>query len=145
MIKNKIYLALCVILFGLSGCGQQSETSDVTFYTETGQFQYTQETARTSQQKQTGLMHRKSIASDAGMIFIYDMPEQVGIWMKDTLIPLDIIFISCQNTVDKIVHAFPPESLNVVYPNDKICFISELQSGQAKKIALKTGDTVTIK
>ena len=144
MIKNKIYLALCVILC-LSGCGRQSETTNVIFYTETGQFQYTQETARTSQQKQTGLMHRKSIASDAGMIFIYDMPEQVGIWMKDTLIPLDIIFISCQNTVDKIVHAFPPESLNVVYPNDKICFISELQSGQAKKIALKTGDTVTIK
>ena len=64
----------------------------------------TAEMALTDAQKQTGLMHRKSLERGTGMLFSWDVPQQVYMWMKNTFIPLDIIFIN-GNEVVGVVHA----------------------------------------
>ena len=102
------------------------------------------EVARTAQEKQKGLMFRKTLALDAGMLFIYDKPQKVGIWMKNTFIPLDIIFISCDQTIDKIFENLKPLSQQVVYPDRKICFIIELVAGQVKKMGINNDNNVVI-
>jgi uncharacterized membrane protein (UPF0127 family) len=69
---------------------------------KTGVHQFSVDVAATPEQQERGLMFVKSLAPDRGMIFPYDPPQQIAFWMKNTLIPLDIIFIRADGTIAKI-------------------------------------------
>ena len=103
---------------------------------------FTVEVARTIEEQSFGLMNRSSLAPDRGMIFPYDPPQPVAFWMKDTLIPLDIIFIAPGGTILSIAENTVPLSLENVPSGGPVEAVLELAGGRSAELGLKPGDRV---
>ena len=107
------------------------------------------EVARTSEEQSTGLMYRTHLAADRGMLFVFVPPRSVGFWMKNTLIPLDMVFVS--NGVVKYISKQVPPCTADPCPsygpesNTVIDGVVELRSGRAAELRLKVGDRVEIR
>lgn len=105
------------------------------------------EVARTPQQQAMGLMYRTSLADDRGMLFPFDPPQPVSFWMKNTLIPLDMVFLH-KGEVKAIAANVPPCTTTPCPsygPGVLIDQVIELRGGRAVEIGLKVGDRVSIK
>ena len=102
----------------------------------------TVEVAQTPEQQATGLMNRQSLAPDHGMIFPYDPPRDASFWMKNTLIPLDIIFIRPDRTVARIAAQTVPLSLDPVSSLEPISAVLEIGGGRAAELGIQPGDRV---
>ena len=106
---------------------------------------FTVEVARTPQEQSYGLMNRQSLAPDKGMVFPYSPPQPVGFWMKNTLIPLDIIFISPGGTILRIEENTVPFSLDPVASGDAVEAVLELAGGRSAELSIAAGDRVSWK
>ncbi len=104
--------------------------------------QFTVEVAATPEQQQRGLMFRKSLAGNRGMIFPYDPPQDVSFWMKNTLLPLDIIFIRGDGTIVRITHAKALD-LTGLPAGEPVAAVLEIRGGRAAELGIKEGDTVS--
>jgi uncharacterized protein len=102
---------------------------------------FTVEVAATADQQRHGMMFRTAIAPDKGMIFPYDPPAPVGFWMKNTLIPLDMIFIRSDGTIARISTA-QPNDLNPVESGEPVAAVLEIAGGRAAELAIAPGDRV---
>ena len=100
------------------------------------------EVARTPSQQEAGLMFRRSLPKDQGMLFIYPYQSIVKMWMKNTFIPLDMVFINSKGIVKKIVERTVPLSLNVISSEETVIAVLELNGGTSNRIGLKRGDQV---
>lgn len=100
------------------------------------------EVARTPQEQAMGLMHRQSLAPDRGMLFPYDPPQVASFWMKNTLIPLDIIFIRPDGTITRIAERTEPMSLAPVPSFEPVSAVLEIPGGRASELGILPGDTV---
>ena len=87
-------------------------------------------------------MHRQSLAPDRGMIFPYDPPQPVGFWMKNTLIPLDMIFIRPDGTIANIAANTVPLSLEMVPSVEPVAAVLEIAGGRSAELGIKAGDKV---
>lgn len=103
---------------------------------------FTVEVARSIEQQQTGMMNRNSLAADRGMIFPYDPPQPVAFWMRNTLIPLDMIFISPGGKILRIEDSAVPLSLDPVPSGGPIEAVLELAGGRSAELGIKAGDQV---
>ena len=112
------------------------------FKTETGDHNFTIEVATTASEQALGLMFRRSLPENAGMLFVYDPPQPAAMWMKNTLISLDMVFIAPDSTVLRIERNTEPFSTKVIPSEGPISAVLELNAGQADKIDLKRGDKV---
>jgi uncharacterized protein len=107
------------------------------------------EVAKTSEEQSVGLMNRTSLAKDRGMLFVFANPSPVRFWMKNTLIPLDMIFMS--NGVVKYISTATPPCKADPCPSygldQKIAIdrVIELPSGRAAELKLKVGDRLKIR
>ena len=104
---------------------------------------FTVEVARTPEEQARGLMHRQSLAPDRGMIFPYDPPQPVGFWMKNTLIPLDMIFICQDGTIASIAEHTVPLSLEMVPSVEPVVAVLEIAGGRSAELGIKAGDKVS--
>ncbi|HEY9601719.1 MAG TPA: DUF192 domain-containing protein [Allocoleopsis sp.] len=105
------------------------------------------EVAQTPQQQAMGLMYRTSLADDRGMLFPFNPPQPVRFWMKNTLIPLDMVFLY-NGVVKAIATNVPPcttEPCPTYGTGVLIDQVIELRGGRAAEIGLKVGDRVNIK
>jgi uncharacterized membrane protein (UPF0127 family) len=100
------------------------------------------EIARTPEEQVRGLMNRQSLARDRGMIFPYDPPQAVGFWMRDTLIPLDMIFIAPGGKILRIEENTVPLSLDPVVSGGPVEAVLELNGGQSAELGIAAGDKV---
>ena len=103
---------------------------------------FTVELARTPEEQARGLMHRQSLAPDRGMIFPYAPPQPVSFWMKNTLIPLDIIFIKEDRTIANIAENTVPLSLDPLPSLEPVVLVLEIAGGRSAELGIKAGDTV---
>lgn len=87
-------------------------------------------------------MFRKSIAPDRGMIFPYDPPADVSFWMKNTWIPLDIIFIRSDGTIVRITHAEAMD-LTPLPAGQPVAAVLEIRAGRAAELGIKEGDVAS--
>ena len=91
-----------------------------------------------------GLMHRKNPLGHSAALFDLGVPSICGFWMKNTKIPLDIIFVSPELKIIKITHSAQPETTNLHYPDSQAKYVIELDGGYSKKLGLKVGDNIQL-
>jgi len=100
------------------------------------------EVARSPEQQEQGLMFRQSLGDSAGMIFPYDPPQIASFWMKNTLIPLDMIFIRPDHTIARVADNTVPLSLDPVSAGEPVSAVLEIRGGRAAELGVKAGDKV---
>jgi len=101
------------------------------------------EVAATGAEQAQGLMFRTRLAPDKGMIFPFPEDRVASFWMKNTVIPLDIIFIRRDGTIESIAANTTPYSLDPVRSNEPVATVLEIAAGRAAELGLAPGDTVT--
>jgi uncharacterized membrane protein (UPF0127 family) len=116
------------------------ETLDVV--TPGGRTRFFVEIADNDAERERGLMFRKELAPDRGMLFNFHEPREVAFWMKNTLIPLDIIYIQPNGTVLSIARNTTPLSEAPIPSGGPILGVLELAGGRAQEIGLMPGDRV---
>lgn len=139
---NKILKIFTLLLF-ISACGDNN-LSQLTIKTSNGDVSYKVETASTVEELQTGLMNRDSLPSDRGMLFDLSSAN-VGysvMWMKDTKIALDMIFITSEGFVMWIKENATPMSEELIVSPFKADAVLEINAGEVAKHGIKVGDTI---
>jgi uncharacterized membrane protein (UPF0127 family) len=103
------------------------------------------EIATTPIEQETGLMFRKSVAPDGGMLFVWKGARDSRMWMKNTLIPLDMVFIGADGKIEALVENTVPESLAIIDSQVAVHATLELAGGTASRLDLRVGDKVQCK
>jgi uncharacterized membrane protein (UPF0127 family) len=102
------------------------------------------EIARTESEQARGLMYRQNLDTNSGMLFIYEDEAQRTFWMKNTYVPLDIIFIDKDKKVVSISsNTKPNQTDELYYSKGKSQYVLELNSGKAEELKLKPGNEIT--
>lgn len=113
----------------------------LTIRSTTGDRLFTVQVAATLEQQEHGLMFFRSLPADQGMIFPYDPPQDISFWMKDTLIPLDMLFIRADGTIARIVTAKPLDE-TAVPAGEPVAAVLEIRGGRAAELGIRVGDHV---
>ena len=103
---------------------------------------FTVEVARSEAQQAQGLMNRETLAPNRGMIFPYNPPVAASFWMKNTLIPLDMVFIRADGTVARIEANTAPLSLDPVPAGEPVGAVLELAGGRSAELGITAGAKV---
>ncbi|MGN6159439.1 MAG: DUF192 domain-containing protein [Devosia sp.] len=131
---------LAVTLLLLTVATACSADNHAVFHTAKGDFGFTIEIADTEAEREKGLMFRTSLAPDAGMLFDYHQEQEAAFWMQNTLIPLDMIFISAKGVVKSIHVNARPMDTTPIPSGGPIRFVMEIPGGRSEEIGLKVGD-----
>lgn len=110
-----------------------------------GKFVYDAKVAKTKNELVTGLMFVRDLPENKGMIFDFRPYDNVSMWMKNTYIPLDMLFINCDMVVVHIHKNAKPMSLDYIGTDEKFCYVLEINGGEADKRGIVIGDKVIIK
>ena len=115
----------------------------ITIITKDGQKHgFDVEMATTPQEQETGLMFRKSVPSNGGMLFVWDVPQISHMWMKNTLVPLDMVFIRPDGVIDSIAENTVPHSLRDISSHGDVMATLELAGGTTARLGITVGDKV---
>ena len=112
--------------------------------TAKGAVKFEVEVADTEPTRNRGLMFRKSLADDRGMLFVLDEVQMATFWMKNTVIPLDIIFITADGRILNIAPMTTPYSEKVVPSDGPVKTVLELRGGRAAELGIAAGDKVLV-
>jgi uncharacterized protein len=136
-------LAFVVFLAALASVAAQGgEPDSLEIVTSTGPHMFQVEIANNDATREHGLMDRRYMAADHGMLFEFDREAPVSFWMKNTYIPLDMIFIAPSGVVTRIAANAEPLSERVIPSGGPCVAVLELNGGTAASIGLKVGDKV---
>ncbi len=100
------------------------------------------EIAGTERDRQIGLMFRKSLADDSGMLFIYPKVQEISMWMENTYVPLDMLFLNADGTVHSIARDAEPLSRAAINSDGPVKAVLELKAGTASRLGLIPGNRV---
>ena len=133
----KLFLALIV----LTSCSQEG---NIVVKTKGGNVSYTVEEAQKPQEIQKGLMFREHLAPKSGMIFdLSKVNNKVAMWMKDTKIPLDMLFVNANGKIFFIYENAKPLSEDLIIAPEPAAFVVEINAGDVKKYGIQVGDTIS--
>lgn len=104
-----------------------------------GSARFTVEVADDDGERALGLMNRAKMPASSGMLFLYDHPQRVGFWMENTLIPLDMIFMSADGVVQKVHENAVPLDRSVIPGGDNILAVLEINGGMARALGIVPG------
>lgn len=111
--------------------------------TKTGVVVLEVEVARTDKQRETGLMFRKEMPERQGMLFDFKQDQPVYMWMKNTFIPLDMLFIRADGTIARIEAMTTPFSERTISSGEPVRAVLELNGGAARRLGIAPGDRVS--
>jgi uncharacterized membrane protein (UPF0127 family) len=137
-----LFAHLAAALVGPAPLRAEMRKDVLKLITASGEHAFDVEVASTPAEKSRGLMFRRSLADDAGMIFPYEPPQEATMWMKNTYISLDMVFIRADGIVHRIEAGTEPFSEAVISSNGNVAAVLELKAGIAQRIGLKPGDKV---
>lgn len=149
--RRKFVLAGIISLAGILATGQsfgqferlqRFEIERLSIKTNTGQHEFRVEIARRPKQQAQGLMFRRRMEADAGMLFIYPYSQSARIWMKNTYIPLDLLFVDGTGKIVGFHQRTVPHSLEVITSKQPASAVLELNAGTAARLQIAIGDTV---
>ncbi len=104
-----------------------------------GSARFSVEVADDGPKRSLGLMHRESMATSAGMLFVYPRPQKAVFWMKNTLIPLDMIFADETGVVTAVHENAVPLDLTGIDGGDNVQYVLEINAGLSKRLGLSVG------
>ena len=104
---------------------------------------FTVEVAKSEEEQAQGLMYRQSLAPDRGMLFPFSPPRPASFWMKNTFIPLDMIFVRADGTIARIADNTVPQSLEPVQVGEPVLAVLEIAGGRAAELGISDSDTVS--
>ncbi|MCB1563960.1 MAG: DUF192 domain-containing protein [Alphaproteobacteria bacterium] len=142
--KAGFWLVLfCIVTGVFSACTSAQERHSLLIRGQGGQEnRFTVELALTPEEQQTGLMNRITLPDDGGMLFVFEISGNYNFWMKNTLIPLDMLFINEQGIIQHIHHNATPGSLEGISAGVPVKAVLELKGGQVQAYGIKEGDQV---
>lgn len=114
----------------------------LTIDTRSGPKSFRIEVARTSEQQSLGLMYRTKLPDDEGMLFPHDDTREVSMWMRNTYIPLDMVFIRADGIVHRIEAKTEPMSERIIASNGPVGAVLEIAGGAAERLGIAPGDRV---
>lgn len=135
-------LVLALAVAGLSAAIAAPKLEPLTFETAGGPQVFQIEVADTPKQREVGLMYRRSLAPDHGMLFDFGRPQEVSMWMQNTYVSLDMVFVGEDARVTRIAESTEPLSTRIIPSEGPARYVVELLAGSAKRIGLKPGDRV---
>ena len=133
-------LATALYMSGASGAfAGPCSVSKVSMRGDFGELQFNVEIADTYEERALGLMHRATLPRMAGMLFVYEAPQPVSFWMKNTLIPLDMIFLDHSGQVVHIHENAIPGDLTAIPGGDNIYAVLEINGGLSRDFGIQVG------
>ncbi|MET0314137.1 MAG: DUF192 domain-containing protein [Hansschlegelia sp.] len=112
------------------------------FETSSGRHEFQVEVAVTPQEREVGLMYRRSLDPDHGMLFDFGKADDVSMWMENTYVSLDMAFVGEDGRVARVEEGAQPLSTRIISSGSPVKYVVELLAGTAKRIGLKPGDRV---
>lgn len=125
---------------GVLAVTTQSSGSTATLVTSKGRFPIEVEVADTPGQREVGLMNRESLPHDTGMLFDFGQTRDVDMWMKNTLIPLDMLFLDETGRIVRIGANAQPLSLDLISSGGPVRYVLEINGGAAARYGATRGD-----
>ncbi len=133
---------ILILVFLLAPVVAHGAEQRLTIRTAKGDLVFMIELAGTPQSRSTGLMHRRELAADAGMLFDFPKTGAVSMWMKDTLIPLDMLFIKPDGSIANIAERAVPGSLTPINSKGPVRGVLELNGGTSARMGISPGDKI---
>jgi uncharacterized protein len=130
----------CMLAPGTADAKMRREP--LTLVIEGSEHAFEVEIASTPEEKAMGLMFRTNLADNAGMLFPYSPPQEATMWMRNTYIALDMVFIRADGIVHRIEARTEPFSERVIASRGDVAAVLELKAGTANRLGLKPGDRV---
>ncbi|PIT01578.1 hypothetical protein TSA1_12975 [Bradyrhizobium nitroreducens] len=141
----KGWLAAVLVIAGLAVGGMPARAASfqpLEIVTKNGVQVFSVEMATTEEEKQTGLMYRKELADGKGMLFDFSPEQEVSMWMKNTYVSLDMIFIGANGRILRIAENTEPMSTKIISSRGPARAVLEVVAGTAQKYGIRPGDRV---
>jgi uncharacterized membrane protein (UPF0127 family) len=138
-------LLLCLVFLAPSAARTEEvafPTDRLDIRTQRDTLHFTVEVATSDEQHERGLMFRKSLPDLHGMIFIFPAAQRVAFWMKNTLIPLDMLFVDDRGNITQIARNARPESTDLIPSSQEVRAVIEIAGGAAAQYHIAPGDRV---
>ena len=141
--KHKLLIILIIIILSpVTSIARMPDASELVIETAESKHIFYIELADTPSKWERGLMFRKSLKEDQGMLFVFPAEQIAQFWMKNTLIPLDMLFIDTAGNIIKIKRNAEPKSLEIISSGKLVMAVLEIAGGVSKKLNIQTGDRV---
>jgi len=141
-VSPRMALIVFAILLAASGGAGAADVQSLEIVSKSGVHVFSVEMATTEQERETGLMYRKELAEGRGMLFDFSPQQQVSMWMKNTFIPLDMIFIRADGRILRIAENTEPQSEKIISSGGLTKGVLEVIGGTARKYGIEPGDKV---
>jgi uncharacterized membrane protein (UPF0127 family) len=145
MTRRAIYWFLGLTLLA-GACSEPTpaaqEMATLTVETRSAKHRFSVEMARTREAQARGLMYRRTLAPETGMLFVYPREQTLSMWMKNTYLPLDMLFIRSDGRIAHIVERTVPLSTAFIGSKAPVRAVLELNGGTVDRLGIKTGDRV---
>lgn len=135
--------AVIAIVFLLAVPAAASDADKLQIASRSGTHVFSVELAKTDDQRARGLMFRKELPEGQGMLFDFERNTEISMWMQNTYIPLDMIFIRADGRIHRIAENTEPLSTKIVSSGGPVRAVLEVIGGTAKKLGLNAGDRVS--
>ena len=135
------FLILCLALLW-SASGQAQNLEPLTIVSRSGRHAFQVELARNDAERAQGLMFRRNLAADRGMLFDFGRVQPISMWMQNTYIPLDMVFIRPDGTIARIAENTEPLSTRAIPSGEPVLAVLEVIGGTASRLGLRAGDRV---
>ncbi|MHA7873559.1 MAG: DUF192 domain-containing protein [Hyphococcus sp.] len=135
-------LTACAGADGPAGNARHAEAERVIIITDDERHEFFVEVADDDDERRLGLMYRTELAPNAGMLFDFGETQHISMWMKNTLIPLDMAFIDASGEIKRIAANTTPRSLESVRSGEPVVAVLEVNGGTFERLGVKAGDRV---
>ena len=140
---SRSFFGVCLIWFTSAVASvAQCRDDQVEIKGDWGSARFSVEVADTDESRALGLMNRSKLPFSAGMLFVYDTPQTMSFWMENTLIPLDMLFIGPDGTIQKIHENAVPLDRTHIPSGPGIQFVLEINGGLASRMQIDHGSIV---
>lgn len=135
-------IAVVPVWFGVEPVRAQMALEKLTIQTAAGPRTFDVEVMRTDEERARGLMNRRYLPADRGMLFDFKTEQPVAMWMMNTYIPLDMLFIRKDGTIARIEAMTEPLSTRTIPSGENVLGVLEINGGVSAKFGIKAGDKV---